>query len=75
MIEPYLRHTLAYTLRSRASLGKSPLISGCLLLANSVGLSIGSISTGIFIRKTGMYLPPIFIGFTVSSTRNRLNDR
>lgn len=49
----------------QAALGKSPLISGCLLLANSVGLSIGSIATGIFIRKTGKYMPPIFVGFTV----------
>lgn len=46
----------------QAVLGVSPLISGVYTLATSVSLSIASIATGIFIRKTGLFLPPIYFG-------------
>jgi len=38
----------------------TPILSGVYVLPTSVALSIGSIATGIFIRKTGMYLPGKF---------------
>lgn len=46
----------------QASLGATPLLSGVYILAQSVSLSVASITTGIFIRKTGLYKPPIIIG-------------
>ncbi|KAL9093824.1 MAG: hypothetical protein Q9159_000126 [Coniocarpon cinnabarinum] len=47
----------------QAALGKSPILSGVYTLATSVSLSLTSIATGIFIRITGKYRPPIFFGF------------
>ncbi|KAB8596114.1 hypothetical protein FH972_025823 [Carpinus fangiana] len=49
----------------QASLGATPLLSGVYLLATSVSLSVGSLGTGFFIRKTGQYLPPMFFGFFI----------
>lgn len=46
-------------------LGKGPIISGVLLLANVLGLSFLSMCSGFFIRKTGQYLPPIWFGLTL----------
>lgn len=43
--------------------GATPLLSGVYLLPSALALSFSSIATGIFIRKTGLYLPPIYIGF------------
>lgn len=43
-------------------LDATPILSGVYVLPTSVALSIGSIATGIFIRKTGKYLPPIYFG-------------
>lgn len=45
-------------------LGHGPIISGVLTLANVLPLSLMSMATGIFIRKTGQYLPPIWFGMT-----------
>ncbi|GAB7364393.1 hypothetical protein MBLNU230_g4936t1 [Neophaeotheca triangularis] len=42
--------------------GLGPLLSGVYLLPTAISLSISSIATGIFIRKTGLFLPPIYTG-------------
>jgi hypothetical protein len=47
----------------QAVLGATPLLSGVYLLPTALSLSFASISTGIFIKKTGKYLPPIYTGF------------
>lgn len=43
--------------------GATPLLSGVYILPSAISLSFASMATGIFIRKTGMYLPPIWFGF------------
>lgn len=48
----------------QAVLGATPILSGVYVLASAVALSLASMSTGIFIRKTGKYLPPIYFGLT-----------
>ncbi|GAB7341532.1 hypothetical protein MBLNU457_7749t1 [Dothideomycetes sp. NU457] len=47
----------------QASRGATPILSGVYLLPTALSLSFGSIATGIFIKKTGQYLPPIYVGF------------
>lgn len=47
----------------QTTLNATPILSGVYVLPTSVAMSIGSIGTGIFIRKTGKYLPPIYFGF------------
>jgi MFS family permease len=42
--------------------GNTPLLSGAYTLAYAASIGISSVSTGIYIRKTGLYLPPIFFG-------------
>ena len=42
--------------------GLSPIMSGVYLMATAVALALTSILTGIFIKKSGMFLPPIFFG-------------
>jgi EmrB/QacA subfamily drug resistance transporter len=42
--------------------GATPIMSGVYLLPTAVSLAITSIGTGIFIKKTGMFLPPIYFG-------------
>ena len=49
----------------QASLGKTPLLSGVYLLALGIALSVTGMMTGIFIRKTGLYRPPIIFGFVL----------
>lgn len=49
----------------QAVLGATPILSGVYILASSVALSFASIATGIYIRKTGKYLPPIYLGLTL----------
>ncbi|EGE00314.1 multidrug resistance protein [Trichophyton tonsurans CBS 112818] len=49
----------------QAVLGETPLKSGILLFPNVIAVSIVSAVTGIFIRKTGLCLPPIWFGTTV----------
>ncbi|KAF2874904.1 major facilitator superfamily-domain-containing protein [Massariosphaeria phaeospora] len=46
----------------QAVLGATPILSGVYLLPTAVSLSILSAITGIFIKKTGQYLPPIWFG-------------
>lgn len=42
--------------------GLGPLLSGVYLLPTAISLSISSIATGIFIRKSGSFLLPIYAG-------------
>ncbi|KAL2371222.1 hypothetical protein RJZ57_004346 [Blastomyces gilchristii] len=46
-------------------IGASPLQSGIYLFPSVISMALASASTGIFIRKTGQYLPVIWLGFTV----------
>ena len=47
----------------QAVLGATPILSGVYLLPTALALSAGSIGTGIYVKKTGAYLPPIWFGF------------
>ncbi|TGO51564.1 hypothetical protein BOTNAR_0352g00030 [Botryotinia narcissicola] len=49
----------------QAVLGATPLLSGVYLLPFALSLSLTSAMTGIFIKKTGKYLPPIYFCLTV----------
>ncbi|TPX16014.1 uncharacterized protein E0L32_000348 [Thyridium curvatum] len=49
----------------QAVLKASPLLSGAYILPFTVVLAITSAGTGVFIRKTGKYLPPIIFGFVL----------
>jgi EmrB/QacA subfamily drug resistance transporter len=46
----------------QAVLGMTPLQSGIHTLAISISNSISSVATGLFIRQTGLYIPPILLG-------------
>jgi predicted MFS family arabinose efflux permease len=46
----------------QAVLGASPLLSGVYLLPFALTLAFVSAATGVFIKKTGKYLPPIWFG-------------
>lgn len=46
----------------QAVLGASPLLSGVYLLPFALSLSFLSGATGVFIKKTGKYIPPIIFG-------------
>lgn len=46
----------------QAILGATPILSGVYLLPTALSLSILSAITGVFIRKTGQYLPMIYFG-------------
>lgn len=46
----------------QAVLGASPLLSGVYLFPFVISLSLVSAAVGLFIRKTGQYLPPIWAG-------------
>jgi len=49
----------------QAVLGASPLLSGVYILPFAMSLSLFSAATGVFIKKTGKYLPCIIFGMTV----------
>lgn len=49
----------------QAVLGATPLLSGVYLLPFALSLSLTSAVTGIFIKKSGKYLPPIYFGLAV----------
>lgn len=49
----------------QAVLGATPILSGVWLLPTALSLSFVSAFTGIYIRKTGQYLPPIWAGFII----------
>ena len=51
-----------YPLYFQAVLGASPILSGVYLFPFVLSLSISSVIVGIFIKKTGQYLPPIWFG-------------
>ena len=46
----------------QAVLGATPILSGVYLFPFVISLSLSSALVGIFIRKTGQYLPPIYFG-------------
>ena len=46
----------------QAVLGASPILSGVYLMPFVLSLSLVSVICGIFIKKTGQYLPPIWFG-------------
>jgi len=46
----------------QAVLGATPLLSGVYILPTALAVSVGSIGTGIYVKKTGAYLPPIYFG-------------
>ncbi|PGH27332.1 hypothetical protein AJ80_01044 [Polytolypa hystricis UAMH7299] len=50
----------------QSTLGTSPIQSGVYLLPNVLSLSLMSALTGVFIRKTGQYLPAIWFGMAVT---------
>lgn len=56
----------------QACLGATPILSGVYTLATALSLSFTSIATGIFIRKTGQYLPAIWFGFLLLTLGNGL---
>lgn len=47
----------------QAVLGATPLLSGVWLLAMSFGVSVCAATSGIYLKKTGRYMDPIFAGF------------
>ncbi|KAF2270541.1 multidrug resistance protein fnx1 [Lojkania enalia] len=49
----------------QAVLGATPILSGVYLLPTALSLSLLSAFTGIFIRKTGQYLPAIWFGMVL----------
>ncbi|KAI9814062.1 MAG: hypothetical protein M1827_003526 [Pycnora praestabilis] len=58
----FISGTYFIPLYFQAVLGASPLLSGVYLFPFVLALSFMSAATGIFIRKTGQYLPPIWFG-------------
>jgi hypothetical protein len=56
----FIAGTYYLPLYFQAVLGATPLLSGVYLLPLALSLSVASIITGIFIKKTGKYLPPIW---------------
>ncbi|KAI2616050.1 MFS general substrate transporter [Hypoxylon sp. NC1633] len=48
----------------QAVLGASSLLSGVYLLPYVLSLSFGSVASGLFMKKTGLYLPGIIFGMT-----------
>lgn len=61
----YIGGSFYLPLYFQAVLGYSSVQSGALLLASVVSLSLFSIISGLFVRKTGQYLPCIWFGMTV----------
>lgn len=49
----------------QAVLGATPLLSGVYVLPLALSLSFVSALTGVFIKKTGKYLPPIWFGMSI----------
>ncbi|KAK4579854.1 hypothetical protein LTR86_000055 [Recurvomyces mirabilis] len=45
--------------------GATPIQSGVWLLPTALSIAVGSPLTGLFIGKTGQYLPPIYFGFVL----------
>ena len=51
-----------FPLYFQAVLGANPILSGVYLFPFVISLSFTSMFVGIFIKKTGQYLPPIWLG-------------
>ena len=51
-----------YPLYFQAVLGANPILSGVYLFPFVISLSFASICVGVFIKKTGQYLPAIWLG-------------
>ncbi|KAG9235409.1 MFS multidrug transporter-like protein [Amylocarpus encephaloides] len=58
----FIAGTYYLPLYFQAVLGATPLLSGVYLLPLALSLSFVSAASGIFIKKTGKYLPPIWFG-------------
>jgi len=61
----FMAGTYYLPLYFQAVLGASPLLSGVYLIPFALSLSLVSGVTGVYIKKTGKYLPPIWFGMTV----------
>ncbi len=61
----FIAGTYYLPLYFQAVLGATPLLSGVYLLPYALSLSFMSGGTGIFIKKTGKYLPAIWFGLTI----------
>ncbi|KAH0593059.1 hypothetical protein MHUMG1_09306 [Metarhizium humberi] len=51
----------------QGALGATPILSGVYLLPTAVSLSVASIGTGVYMRKTGKYLAPMYAGFVLQT--------
>lgn len=49
----------------QSTLGADPLLSGLMLLPFAVSISVGTVATGMYVKKTGRYLDCIRLGFIV----------
>ncbi|KAK6440787.1 hypothetical protein LTR95_002986 [Oleoguttula sp. CCFEE 5521] len=45
--------------------GASPIMSGVYVLPTAAALSVSSIGTGIYVRKAGLFIPPIYLGLSM----------
>jgi hypothetical protein len=61
----FIAGTYFLPLYFQAVLGATPLLSGVYLIPLAMSLSVMSAFTGIFIKKTGKYLPAIWFGLVV----------
>lgn len=58
----FISGTYFFPLYFQAVLGANPILSGVYLFPFVISLSFTSAFVGIFIKKTGHYLPPIWLG-------------
>lgn len=63
----FIAGTYYLPLYFQAVIGATPLLSGVYLMPFALALSFGSVATGIFIKKTGKFLPPIWFGLVIMS--------
>jgi hypothetical protein len=61
----FIAGTYYLPLYFQAVLGAPPLISGVYLLPLVLTLSLASGATGVFIKRTGKYLPPLWFGMVL----------
>ncbi len=61
----FIAGTYYLPLYFQAVLGATPLLSGVYLLPFALSLSVISGATGVFIKKTGKYRPPIWFGLFI----------
>ena len=58
----FISGTYFFPLYFQAVLGANPILSGVYLFPFVISLSFASAFVGVFIKKTGQYLPPIWLG-------------